>query len=529
MRRAIAPIKTTMVRYPLGIQEFDTLREEGYLYVDKTDYIRRLLEGVKYYFLSRPRRFGKSLFISTLQQFFLGNRNLFSGLAIDSWSDWAWDRYPIIRINLSEGSYNREDGLSRRLNEALDRIALEYGMDAIGVDPREKFSNLIFSLHGKFGRQVVILIDEYEKPLLDVIDKSYFERYREELAAFYSVLKSNEAKIKLLFLTGVTKFGHLNIFSGLNNLTDISLSEDFSAICGVTQQELEANFKEGIEKLASKKGLDYRDALLNLKKFYDGYHFSSDLIDTYNPYSLLNCLRESKFTDNWVQTGSSSFLLKKIRNIHFDLAELNGLEVEAKRLLGIDASLLDPVTLFYQSGYLTIKDYDKDYEMYTLGLPNYEVEKALYSAIIPLYLGKSSEPYNAELRKFARLMETGKAYEAMKWLKGYFANIPYDVKLDYEAEFQQVVYAFFALVGLMTNSTLEKQTSDGRIDMIVEFKDYVYIFEFKLGTDAQKALEQINAKNYALPWIEDRRKLIKIGVAFSPETRGIADFIIEEK
>lgn len=511
--------------YPIGEQSFKEIREAGKVYVDKTSFIPTLLRN-KFYFLSRPRRFGKSLFLSTLEYFFLGRRELFKGLAIDSY-DWDWQEYPVIRINLGEGSYSEPDGLKQRLFEIIERIERFYGILPSGEDIRGRFSNLIVSLNEKEGRKVVILVDEYEKPLLDAFQENHYSNYSKQLAAFYSVLKANEENIKFLFITGVTKFGHLNIFSGFNNLNDISLDDEFTSICGITEEEMLENLRPGIEKFATTYKLDFDGAVARLKKYYDGYHFSRELTDIYNPFSLLSCLNAARLTSKWFQSGSSRYLLNQLKSNKYDLSNLEGIKASEDTLSGVDASMKDSLTLLYQSGYLTIKNYDYETTLYTLGIPNYEVRTALYSVIIPYYLGAKYSNATPEAYGFIELLKDGKAEEAMMWLQGYFSGIPQDVKLDYESEFQQVVYAFFALSGQLAGATLEKKTSNGRIDMVYETADYVYVFEFKRGDDPQIAMDQINSKQYGLQWQADRREVIKIGVAFSPASRGIAGFLIE--
>lgn len=514
------------LKYGLGKQDFASLRKRGFVYVDKTRFIAQLLEGADYYFLSRPRRFGKSLFISTLYHFFRGHKELFSGLAIESYP-WDWQPYPVIRINLAEGSYSKPEGLMERLYEILGGNETFYEISPLGSDPRSRLRNLIIALRKKTGKEVVILIDEYEKPLLDAVNKPYFSRYQDELADFYSVLKSNEEMIRMLFISGVTRFGHLNIFSGFNNLTDISLDDRYSSICGITHAEMLHYLGAGIEVFAKAYKTDFDDAVAKLKEYYDGYHFSRELTDIYNPFSLLSCLDASRLTSTWFQSGSSRYLLERLRANRFDITRFDNIVVNEETLLGLEASMNDIVTLLYQSGYLTIKNYDLATSRYTLDIPNYEVSKALYSSIIPFYLGPKYNSPDNEAYTFIEKLEQGEAEEAMNWLQSYFSSIPYDVKLDYESEFQQVVYAFFALSGKLAGATLEKETSDGRIDLVYETGRYVYVFEFKRGEDATVALEQINSKQYALQWMSDKREVIKIGVAFSPETRGIAGFAIE--
>lgn len=515
--------------YPLGEQDFQELRKNGYVYVDKTQYIPMLLRN-KYYLLNRPRRFGKSLFLSTLECFFKGKRELFNRLHLETYK-WDWSEYPVIRIDLNQGAFTEKEGLKKRLSQILDFTEIDYKISNPYSDLSERFAFLIRALSEKYDKGVVILIDEYEKPLLDTIHHAHLDHFRRDLSAFYSVFKNNSRYIRFLFLTGVTRFGHLNIFSELNNLNDISLDNDYAAICGITEEELRTVLRPGVEILADKKGLDIENTFGKLKEFYDGYHFSSNLIDIYNPYTLLFSLEKLSLKSEWANSGSSAFMIEQVRRSRFDLATLEGITASESELMGTDANMDNIVTLMYQSGYLTIKAFDESKEgedCFTLGVPNLEVSKALYSTLIPKFLGQRYKISNGELIQFHNQIMAGEIQKAMTWLRSFFGSIPYDVKLDYENQFQEVIYAFFALVGLMADTTLEKQTSNGRLDMVVSTPDFVYIFEFKLGDNANVAMEQINSKDYSLPWVADHRTVFKIGVAFSPEKRGISDFIIEK-
>lgn len=510
--------------YPLGQQDFKSIREMGALYIDKTQFIPILLKN-QFYFLSRPRRFGKSLLLSTLEYFFKGQWDLFKDLYVDSF-DWDWTEYPVIRLDLSNGSYSKDWGLEERLAEVCTLMANKYQVEISGRSPRAKFNALIENIVAKYGRKVVILIDEYEKPLLDAYYKDHAQQFKEELHDFYSVLKNNAENIRFLFITGVTKLGHLNIFSGLNNLNDISLDDEFAAICGISAEELESQCREGIEAMARKKGVSFNDALLRLKDFYDGYHFSASLVDIYNPFSLFDCLNSQRFSMNWFLSGSTSFLIDKLKEARYDLTNIEDVYASEAVLKGMDSAMDDPVTLLYQTGHITIKGYDDISQVYWLGLPNREVKSALFSAIIPYYLGKNHKLDNQEILLFVKYLEDGEPSKAMEWLRSVFSSIPYDMKLDYEKEFQYVVYSFFALVGLMGNAELEKHTSDGRIDLTLSLKNYVYIFEFKLGDDAEIALNQILQKDYPAQWTADSRKVFLVGVAFPPASRGISSFKI---
>lgn len=518
------------LRYGIGEQDFKAFKEYGYVYIDKTQYIPELLKQ-RFYFLSRPRRFGKSLLLSTLEHFFLGNKSLFEGLAVENY-DWDWFSYPVIRVDLSNGSFSPEGGLAERLYEILRRYEIANDIPPVEGTPRARLQNLIDNLYEKYDRRgVVILIDEYEKPLLDSHEEETFRPNRNVLAEFYSVIKENTGKIRFLFMTGVTRFGHLNIFSGLNNLRDISLDAAFTAICGITENELLTCLQPGVRFFAESNSFTVDEALGVLKKYYDGYHFSSDLTDIYNPFTLLQCLSSGSLSDAWANSGSTRFLLSKLRTNRFDISKLEGTTATGKVLLGTDADFMDPTPLLYQSGYLTIKAYNPQRRLYTLGIPNQEVREDLYESIIPYYLGKSGKFDLEDAFILSDYIREGKAEELMKWLKSFFAKVSYDTKFQYvefehERDFQFVVGAIMALATSLDDIQFEQQTSQGRIDMVVQTARFIYIFEFKLGNSARGALDQINSKDYALPWAAGNREVIKIGVAFSAEKRCISDYII---
>lgn len=538
-----------MLRYPIGLQSFRSIREEGYVYVDKTDFIRILLEGSKYYFLARPRRFGKSLFLSTLENFFLGRRDLFRGLAIDAWQSWDWKQYPVIRLDFTGENYSDQKGILRLLNFTLARYERQFGLTETVGEPESpygsisdleaggvasRFRKLIISAAEKFDRKVVILIDEYEKPLLDAIDtEEAIDMNKRLLAAFYSVIKSCDDWIEFAFLTGVTRFGHMNIFSGLNNIQDISLNNRFATICGITQRELESYFHEGIASLAENRGSDYATALADLKYYYDGYHFSRDLLDIYNPFSLLTALEESRLRDVWAQTGNSYYLYNQLKKDDFDLFELEGVVADEDTLVGLKQEYSDPITLLYQAGYLTIKKTGHRENTYVLGLPNHEVKSSLYKTIIPFLTQNAPKLHLKDFERIASWMDRGDIEAFMHWLTEFFSKVTYDVKilpmsdrLRQESDFQFVIFAILSLACGIDRVEVEQTTSSGRIDLSVETERYVYIFEFKLGNDAAKALAQVVDRRYADRWAADPRKVITIGVAFSPDSRRITDYLI---
>lgn len=371
-----------MIKYPIGIQNFEVLRTGDWFYIDKTKYIYRLLNTSKYFFLSRPRRFGKSLLLSTLRAYFEGKRELFKGLYIDSREDVSWDPHPVIYIDLNAKNYCGEDSLEDRLDTQLSAYEEIYGKNDRDRSPDGRFLYLIESVFKKTGKQVVVLIDEYDKPILDNIHMPETAmRNRDILAGFYSVLKTADQFLKFCFLTGITKFSHLNIFSGLNNLNNISLDEQFEGICGITRKELVDNLSEGVQNLASKEGVSFEEALELLKENYDGYHFSTNLEDVYNPFSLINCLSKSAIGSYWFATGTPTSLLRQFVNLDIDVDRLNG--IKAKFLDLEDGGDENPVTLLYQSGYLTIKSFDRKTRRYTLGFPNREVEESFFDCLLP--------------------------------------------------------------------------------------------------------------------------------------------------
>lgn len=513
-------------RYPIGEQDFKLLREYGFIYVDKTAYIQRMLKN-RFYFLSRPRRFGKSLFLSTLEQFFLGNKEIFNGLSIENYN-WDWQQYPVIKISFGQGNFYEADGLKSRLNQILFYLEEDYGFEPRFEKFSDRFSDLVKRIFNKYQKQVVILIDEYEKPLLDSYDTDSFENNRKELASFYSVFKDNVDKIRFLFITGVTRFGQLNIFSGLNNLLDISLDSEYEAICGLTEEEIKRYFSTGIANFARENETTEGNAFSLLKKYYDGYHFSRDLTDVYNPWSVINCLHSARLKSDWFTSGSPAYLLKILRKKNYDLTKLLGSSASESQLLGTGVDVMDPTALLYQSGYLTIKNYERVNDNYEIGLPNFEVRTALLEIVIPFYLGKNEQLERNDIIRLFSYLENGDAEKMMQWLAAYFSKISFYSKINFERDFHVIVLGIFLLIKDFKDVHCEYAMSSGRTDLVMETNRYVYIFEFKIGEDAGKALEQINFRGYELPWSADGRKVIKIGAAFSTKNNGILRYRIEE-
>ena len=500
--------------------------------MDKTGYIIRLLEDSEIFFLGRPRRFGKSLFLSTLDYFFRGERELFRGLAIDSYPDWNWEPYPVIRLDLGMGSYAESDSLKETLDFALSRYEKSYGISPSSRNIYHRFQQLILTAHESTGKRVVVLVDEYEKPIIDMLDRpEIMELHRETLRGFYSVLKGLDSCLRLVFLTGVTKFGQMNVFSGLNNIKDISLDDKCNAICGVTEEELRSSFKEGIEALAREYETDYEGALNLLKKNYDGYHFSKRCPDIYNPFSLISALSHCNIRSYWAASGTPTLLVKVLLQKNLGLLDMKDIEVEEERLSGVNNRLDDPVALFYQTGYLTIKSYDRKMDLYRLGFPNKEVADSFMKFILPSYCNLQVGETDSFLIQLARAFYDGKPDLAMELLEEFSASISYDMipVPEVERHFQYMMYLVCKL--LLARDVfvrVEEKTSDGRIDILVESQQFVYVIEIKRDSSPQEALRQILEKEYALPYRHDGRKIFLVGVNFSTEKKRLDGFITQE-
>lgn len=514
------------MKYPIGIQDFDKIINEGYTYVDKTELIYKIVHEGSYYFLSRPRRFGKSLLMSTLEAYFSGKRELFKDLAIEKLEE-DWTAYPVLHLDLNTGKYNSKDSLTHALDDFLSRLEANYGTFHSEKTLELRFMGIIERIYHKTGKPVVILVDEYDKPLLQSINnKELQEDFRATLKAFYSVLKTQDRYIRFALLTGVTKFGKVSVFSDLNNLIDISMDEGYDTLCGITEEEMHRYFEESIQKLAERYKISYEETCARLKKRYDGYHFVEYGTGVYNPFSLLSTFRASKFGSYWFETGTPTFLVQLLQRENFYLPDLTQQQVSADMLNCIDAMDRNPIPVIYQSGYLTIKDYDEEFKVYTLGFPNEEVEEGFANYLLPYYAHTGSEGAPMYVRNFVLALRNGKPEQFMKRMQVLFADTDYKIVGNAELYFQNAFYIVTKLLGFYTE--VERTISDGRIDMIVKTKDYIYIFEFKYDQNADIALQQIENKGYAKPFVTDGRKIVKIGVNFSREHRCIDEWKIKE-
>ena len=530
-------------KLPIGVQSFKDLREKEFLYVDKTEYVFRLASASKVYFLSRPRRFGKSLFLSTLEAYFLGQKELFKGLAIEKLEEAEkenreiWQKYPILYFDFNVGRYADADALNERLGFLLKNIETQYEITPDSIDSLgSRFERTIRTAYEKTGKQVVILIDEYDKPLLQTmgVNEELNTEYKAVLKAFYSVLKSNDEYIRFAFLTGVTKFSKVSIFSDLNNLNDISLNPEFSAICGISQEELVKTFRPEIETLAEKNELNYEDCISALKKRYDGYCFSYETETMYNPFSLLNVFFSKRFEDYWFATGTPTFLVNELKRENYNIPHLDGnVEMSSAFLSDYRAGVDSIIPVLFQSGYLTIKGYDKEYKMYRLGFPNEEVRYGFLYNLLPEYSNISFTNTSFNVVQFTKDLRAGKIDEFMQRLKSIMASLPYDtVKKDTdksialrEHNFQVCIYLIFALMGQFVE--VETPSSTGRTDCLVKTEKAIYIFEFKLKESAEDALKQIKEKNYAERYKADNKKIVLIGVSFNAENNTVSEWLSE--
>ena len=509
--------------YPVGIQNFEEIRKGGYFYIDKTAKIFQMVNTGKYYFLSRPRRFGKSLLISTLETYFSGKKELFQGLDLAN-LEKEWIAYPVLHLDLNAKNYENESSLLAILNQHLEGWENVYGNEKCDRDPEERLAYLIEKISRTTGRNVVFLVDEYDKPMLQTIgNETLQEYYRNQLKAFYSVLKSCDRYIRFALLTGVTKFSKISIFSDLNNLEDISMQPAYNAICGITEDELKAQLTDEIKELGKLHGMDDVTTLNRLKTMYDGYHFSKNKEGLYNPFSLLNVMKSKEFGSYWFETGTPSFLVELLKCNHYNLQRLTHELAMSDSLNGIDN--MDPIPLLYQSGYLTIKDYDNRFNTYTLGFPNREVEEGFIRFIMPYYTGLHKSDSAFEIVHFVTEVEKGDVDGFMRRLQSFFEDTPYELVRDLELHYQNVLFIIFKLLGFYTQA--EYHTSEGRIDLTVKTNHYIYVMEFKLEGSAEEALQQINDKHYALPFKIESKKIIKIGVNFSNQSRNIEKWMVD--
>lgn len=517
---------------PLGVQDFSVLREGKYLYVDKTKIIYDLTHFNRGIFLSRPRRFGKSLLLSTIKYYFQGKKELFRGLEIEN-LEKEWAAYPVIYFSLASGEFKKEDGLRNKIEYTLSLFEQEFGVtsstDAMTLPVR--FSNDLREVSKKTGRRVVVLVDEYDNPLLKnmIVNQEQEEENRDLYKAFFSVLKDCDEFLHFYMFTGVTKFSKVSIFSDLNQLNDISLDNEYSTICGISQEELESSFSAHIDVLAQKNKLTRKETIAELKRMYDGYHFSNEEIDIYNPYSLINAFIKNDFGYYWFESGTPTFLINKLKAARYDVRKFSeGAKINETSIRDYRPENADPTPLFYQSGYLTIKGWNQKQRSFKLSFPNAEVKYGFLNSLAPSYLNIENETTSFDIDVLDDAVEAGDTDGMRDWFTSLFAILPYPTGSDTESvteqNFQNVIFMALTIMGKYART--EVHSAKGRADCILETEEYVYLFEFKRDKSAKEALDQIESQDYAKSYSSDSRKLFKIGVNFDSKERNITEWMV---
>ena len=512
-------------KLPIGIQTFEDIRNDGYLYVDKTALMWTIANIGKPFFLSRPRRFGKSLLISTFEAYFKGRRDLFTGLAVEQ-LEKKWEEYPVLHLDLNAEKYDSPDRLDAILSNQLTQWEAIYGRGEDETTLSSRFLGVIRRASEQAGRGVVVLVDEYDKPLLQAIqNEPLLDSYRSTLKAFYGVLKSADRYLRFAFLTGVTKFSQVSVFSDLNQLNDISLNYDFSTLCGITREELLANFEPEIAALSQANDINTKEVVETMTQQYDGYHFHPNGEGVFNPFSVLNAFFSKEFGNYWFQTGTPTFLVELLKESDYDLRTLiDGIEASASSFMEYRVDANNPIPLIYQSGYLTIKDYDKEFQLYRLAFPNDEVRYGFLNFLVPYYTPVNEDEQNFYIGKFVQELRAGEVDAFLTRLQAFFADFPYELSDSTERHYQVVFYLVFKLMGQFTE--VEVRSARGRADAVVKTPKYIYVFEFKLNGTAEQALQQIDEKGYLIPYQADDREVVKVGVEFSAEKRNIGRWLL---
>ena len=513
------------MKYPIGVQTFEKLRNEGYVYVDKTALVYKMAQEGSCYFLSRPRRFGKSLLLSTLKAYFEGKRELFQGLAMAE-LETEWNAYPVLHLDLNAKSFTKIQNLYDILNDQLTIYEQKYECVPVDMSPEGRFRQLIRSARAKTGKEVVVLIDEYDKPILQAVgNEPLQDEFRNALKAFYGVLKSADAELRFTLLTGVTKFGKVSVFSDLNNLNDISTDARYADLCGISEHELHEYFDEEIAELAAANAQTKEQAYAELRTRYDGYHFAANSQGIYNPFSVLSTLEKKSYDNYWFATGTPIYLVELLKKSNFHLPDLGNIESDIDSLNSIHCADINPIPVLFQSGYLTIKGYDKEFELYHLDFPNEEVKHGFIKFLLPYYTYCQTSQHKTVIREFVKSLRTGDAERFMQQMQSILAGTPYEIVKDLENHYQNVMYIVTKLLGFYVQA--EYRTSRGRIDLLIKTDQYIYVIELKHEGTPEEALSQINAKDYILPFTQDGRQVIKIGANISRETRNLDRWVIE--
>ncbi len=514
--------------YPIGIQTFERIREEEKLYIDKTEYIYRMSHGSgKHFFLSRPRRFGKSLLVSTLKSYFEGRKDLFKGLAIEK-LEKEWTEYPVLHFDMSGGKHMEKNQLERYLADLLHEQETKWGYSSEKIDANLRLIELIDTVYRKSGRQVVVLIDEYDAPLLDVAHESgQLDTLRNIMRNFFSPLKMKEGKLRFVFLTGITKFSQLSIFSELNNITNISLSDEYAGICGITKEELLTQMSEDIDMLAEAQEMTREEAIDELKANYDGYHFSAKSPDVFNPFSLLNCFSQKEFGAYWFASGTPTYLINMLRKFNVLPVDVGKMYAKASAFDAPTENMTAITPLLYQSGYITIKDYDKLSRLYTLDLPNKEIKVGLFESLLPNYLeGMYAQNGDVAIARMSVMIRQRNMDGALQLLQEFLGTVPYCNVTNYEGHYQQMLFIIFTLLTAYVVD-VEVHTPNGRVDMVLQTRSDLYLVELKLNKDVQAAMQQINLKNYAQRFALSGSPVTKVGINFDSKKGNIESWVID--
>lgn len=514
--------------YPVGIQTFERIRKENKLYIDKTEYIYRMTHsGGCYFFLSRPRRFGKSLLVSTFESYFSGKKELFEGLAIEK-LEQEWMEYPVLHFDMSGGKHMEKEQLEDYLSNRLEAEERKWGITHTKRGANGRLTELITTAYEISGKQVVVLIDEYDAPMLDVAhDKETLDVLRNVMRNFFSPLKMCEPMLRFVFLTGITKFSQVSIFSELNNIKNISLDDEYAGVCGITKEELLTQMSEDIDMLAEAQGMTREETIAKLKENYDGYHFSPASPDVFNPYSLLNCFDDKNFGAYWFSSGTPTYLINMLRKFKVLPAKIGRSLARSSAFDAPTENLKTITPLLYQSGYITIKGYDKMSQLFTLDLPNKEIKVGLFESLLPYYLeGMYAEEGDVAIAQMSVLIRQGDMDGALRLFQEFLGTVPYCNNTNYEGHYQQVLFIIFTLLTHFVVD-VEVHTPNGRVDVVMETEDTLYLIELKLNKSAQSAMQQINLKQYGQRFARCGKPIVKVGVNFDAKKGNIEDWIIE--
>jgi len=511
--------------YPIGIQTFSKIREGNYLYIDKTEYVYRMTHSASsYMFLSRPRRFGKSLLTSTLHSYFSGRKELFHGLAMEK-LEKEWTEYPVLHFDMSTAKHADSEQLLQELNLKLYGYEQIYGRLEEEVNPNQRLMGLIKRAYEQTGKKVVVLIDEYDAPLLDVVhERENLDVLRNIMRNFYSPLKACDPYLRYVFLTGITKFSQLSIFSELNNIKNISMDEPYAVICGISEDEIRLQMKDDLEGLAKKLEITPEEALMKLKENYDGYHFTSPSPDIYNPFSLLNAFADGKFGSYWFGSGTPTYLINMLEKFGVEPSEIGNNRVSVEDFDAPTERMTSIIPLLYQSGYITIKNYDEELDLYTLNIPNKEVRIGLMKSLLPHYVGSKAPETTTMVAYLSRDIRNGDMDTALRRLQTFLSTIPQCDNTKYEGHYQQVFYIIFSLLGYYVD--VEVRTPRGRVDIVLRTKTTLYVMELKLDKSAGEAMEQIDLKNYPERFALCGLPVVKVAVSFDSERCTIGDWEI---